>query len=390
MEIKTVGVVGCGLMGSGIVELAAKKGYAVVVREINDDFLAKGLKRIQDSTAYAVKKEKLTAADRDAVLARIKGTTKMEDLAHVDLAIEAAIENLDLKKSIFEELDRVTRPEIILASNTSSLAVTEMASKTRRNPLFGLERGQQIGDLADHGLVGCGRYAIAAEPFRQIHHTARERHPTQHVRTAADIELKPHHLGRATADINDNRMTVAWIEERCAAGKRQRRLLAAADNVEPNAGLGLDSGDKLGAIVGATAGFRCDSANAADMAAPHFVGTGLERVDRTVHGRLGQVPAGMDAFAEAHYAGECIDDAEAVARRTRDEQPAVIGAEIDGGVGVAEAAAAGTPRTGANIGAEISRLVKTHRLTPGRNRVPESVARRMARLPRRPGKLLKP
>lgn len=132
MEIKTIGVVGCGLMGSGIVELAAKKGYAVVVREINDEFLQKGLERIQDSTAYAVKKEKMTAADRDALLARIKGTTKMEDLAPVDLAIEAAIENLDLKKSIFEELDRVTRPEVILASNTSSLAVTEMASKTRR------------------------------------------------------------------------------------------------------------------------------------------------------------------------------------------------------------------------------------------------------------------
>ena len=132
MEIKTVGVVGCGLMGSGIAELAAKKGYTVIVREINDDFLAKGLQRIQDSTAYAVKKEKMTAADREALLARIRGTTRMEDLAPVDLAIEAAIENLELKKSIFEELDRITRPDVILASNTSSLAVTEMASKTRR------------------------------------------------------------------------------------------------------------------------------------------------------------------------------------------------------------------------------------------------------------------
>jgi len=132
MEIKTVGVVGCGLMGSGIAELAAKKGYTVIVREINDDFLAKGLQRIQDSTAYAVKKEKMTAADREALLARIRGTTQMEDLAAADLVIEAAIENLELKKSIFAELDRITRPDVILASNTSSLAVTEMASKTRR------------------------------------------------------------------------------------------------------------------------------------------------------------------------------------------------------------------------------------------------------------------
>jgi 3-hydroxybutyryl-CoA dehydrogenase len=119
-------------MGSGIAELAAKKGYTVIVREINDDFLAKGLQRIQDSTAYAVKKEKMTAADREALLARIRGTTQMEDLAPADLVIEAAIENLELKKSIFAELDHITRPDVILASNTSSLAVTEMASKTRR------------------------------------------------------------------------------------------------------------------------------------------------------------------------------------------------------------------------------------------------------------------
>ena len=132
MEIKNVGVVGCGLMGSGIVELVAKNGYNVIVREINDDFLQKGLGRVQGSMGRAVDRGKLAAADRDATWARIKGTTRMEDLAGVDLAIEAAIENLELKKSIFKELDQVTRPEVILASNTSSLAVTEMASMTRR------------------------------------------------------------------------------------------------------------------------------------------------------------------------------------------------------------------------------------------------------------------
>jgi len=132
MEIKTVGVVGCGLMGSGIVELCAKGGYNVIVREINDDFLSKGLARIQNSMAGAVKRGKLTEADRDAAWARIKGTTNMADLANVDLAVEAAIENLDLKKSIFKELDQVTHPDAILASNTSSLAVTEMASMTKR------------------------------------------------------------------------------------------------------------------------------------------------------------------------------------------------------------------------------------------------------------------
>lgn len=132
MEIKTVGVVGCGLMGSGIVELVAKNGYDVVVREINDDFLQQGLKRVQGSMARAVEKGKLSAADRDAAWARIKGTTNMADLAPADLVIEAAIENLDLKKQIFKGLDQITRPDVILASNTSSLAVTQMASVTKR------------------------------------------------------------------------------------------------------------------------------------------------------------------------------------------------------------------------------------------------------------------
>lgn len=132
MEIKTVGIIGCGLMGSGIAEVAARCGYNVVVREVNDDLLKKGLERVQGSMARAVDKGKLSATDRDAALARIKGTTTWKDLEAADLVVEAAIENLELKKNIFKELDAVTRPEAILASNTSSLAVTEMASVTRR------------------------------------------------------------------------------------------------------------------------------------------------------------------------------------------------------------------------------------------------------------------
>ncbi len=132
MEIKNVGIVGCGLMGSGIVELVAKNGYNVVVREINDDFLQKGLARVQSSMARAVERGKLSAADRDATWGRIKGTTNMADLAKSDLVVEAAIENLELKKSIFRELDEITRPEVIIASNTSSLAVIEMAAMTHK------------------------------------------------------------------------------------------------------------------------------------------------------------------------------------------------------------------------------------------------------------------
>jgi 3-hydroxybutyryl-CoA dehydrogenase len=132
MAIKTVGVVGCGLMGSGIVEVVAKSGYRVVVREVNDEFLKKGLDRIQGSLSRAVDRNKLSAADRDAARERITGTTNIQEMAKCDLVIEAVVENLKLKKEIFKELDQVTRPDVILASNTSSLAVTEMAGMTRK------------------------------------------------------------------------------------------------------------------------------------------------------------------------------------------------------------------------------------------------------------------
>ena len=132
MEIKKVGVVGCGLMGSGIVEVCAKAGYEVVVSEINDDFLQKGMDRINRSLNRAVSKGKVTREEMDAALARVKGTTDTADFAFCDLVIEAAIENMELKKRIFAELDGILRPEAIIGSNTSSLCVTEMASATKR------------------------------------------------------------------------------------------------------------------------------------------------------------------------------------------------------------------------------------------------------------------
>jgi len=132
MEIRKVGVVGCGLMGSGIVETCARAGYQVTVREINQELLNKGLANIQKSMSRAVDKGKLTAEERDAAWARIHGTVDMRDLADCDLVIEAAIENMELKKQIFQELDGLLAPHAIIASNTSSLCVTEMASVTKR------------------------------------------------------------------------------------------------------------------------------------------------------------------------------------------------------------------------------------------------------------------
>jgi 3-hydroxybutyryl-CoA dehydrogenase len=132
MELKNIGVVGCGLMGSGIVEACARAGYAVTVREINDEVLKKGLDRVKKSIGKGVARKKLTQADMDAALGRIQGSTDLADLAGSDLVIEAAVENMALKKEIFAQLDQLCAPQVILSSNTSSLCVTEMAAVTGR------------------------------------------------------------------------------------------------------------------------------------------------------------------------------------------------------------------------------------------------------------------
>ncbi|HEY8684793.1 MAG TPA: 3-hydroxybutyryl-CoA dehydrogenase [Chloroflexota bacterium] len=132
MDITTVGVVGAGLMGSGIAEQAARSGYQVVVREIDDDALAAGSARISRSMARAIERGKMTMEERDEVLGRIKGTTDLNDMAGCDLVIEAIVENLDMKKDVFRELDRITDSEAILASNTSSVSITALAAVTTR------------------------------------------------------------------------------------------------------------------------------------------------------------------------------------------------------------------------------------------------------------------
>ncbi len=132
MDIKHVGVVGCGLMGSGIVETCARAGYEVTVREINAVALQQGLERLEESMKKGLSRGKLSQADMTAALARIKGTLDLPDLAASDLVIEAIVENMALKKEIFAQLDQLCAPEVILASNTSSLSITEMASVTMR------------------------------------------------------------------------------------------------------------------------------------------------------------------------------------------------------------------------------------------------------------------
>jgi len=132
MEIKKVGVVGCGTMGGGIVQVCAQSGYPVVVSEINEELLKKGLASIDKFMSASVEKGRLSQEDKDATLARIKGTTDTKDFNDCDLVIEAAIENMDLKKKIFADLDKVCPKHAILASNTSCLSIIDMAMETGR------------------------------------------------------------------------------------------------------------------------------------------------------------------------------------------------------------------------------------------------------------------
>ncbi|HZU14799.1 MAG TPA: 3-hydroxybutyryl-CoA dehydrogenase [Chloroflexota bacterium] len=132
MEIKTVGVVGSGLMGSGIIETVARCGYNVVAREVNDEAVQGGRKRVQTSMGRGVERGKLSDAERQQAESRITWTTSLGDLSDADLVIEAIIENLDAKKDLFQELSRITRPDVIIASNTSSVSITELAAVTSR------------------------------------------------------------------------------------------------------------------------------------------------------------------------------------------------------------------------------------------------------------------
>lgn len=136
MKIEKVGVLGCGLMGSGIAEVCAKAGIETVVREVNSDFLEKGMARLQKSLDRGVEKGKLSAEDRDASLKRLSGTTDDGDLADCDLIIEAIVENVEEKCRTYAALDGIVKKEALFASNTSSLTITELAMSTERSDRF--------------------------------------------------------------------------------------------------------------------------------------------------------------------------------------------------------------------------------------------------------------
>ena len=132
MNISTFGVVGAGQMGNGIAQVAAASGLKVIMSDIKDEFVAKGLATIGKNLSRNVEKGKMTSADKDAILARITPTTKLADMAAADYVVEAAVEREDLKFNIFRELDSLCPPAVILASNTSSIPIGRIAAQTKR------------------------------------------------------------------------------------------------------------------------------------------------------------------------------------------------------------------------------------------------------------------
>jgi len=132
MTIQTVGVIGAGTMGNGIAHVFAKSGFDVILVDVEDRFLQRGLDTIAKNLEREVAKSKITAENRDAALKRIRTTTKRADLASADFVVEAATEKFDIKAEILRDLDAITRPEIILATNTSSISITKVAALTKR------------------------------------------------------------------------------------------------------------------------------------------------------------------------------------------------------------------------------------------------------------------
>ncbi len=132
MEIKKVGVVGCGIMGSGIAHTTAQFGYQVLINDISEDLVKKGLSVVSLSLKKNVEKNKITQTEMDAILARIRGTTDINEFKDCDLVVEAVIEDIEVKKNVFAKLDKICPADTVLATNTSVLSVTDIAVATKR------------------------------------------------------------------------------------------------------------------------------------------------------------------------------------------------------------------------------------------------------------------
>jgi 3-hydroxybutyryl-CoA dehydrogenase len=134
-QVETVGVVGAGTMGNGIAQVAATSGYDVVMRDVEQSFVDRGMDAIEDSLSRLVRKDDLTEAEADAVVDRVYGTTDLADLSTADLVVEAVVEEMDVKRDVFADLDRICDEDVVLATNTSTLSITTIAAATDRPEL---------------------------------------------------------------------------------------------------------------------------------------------------------------------------------------------------------------------------------------------------------------
>jgi len=136
MQVKKIGVIGAGQMGHGISLVAAKSGFDVILRDVKDEYVKKGLGKIERFLDKSIEKGKMTADEKKKILSHLKGTTKLEDLKDVDLVIEAIFENIKVKKELFQDLDKICKKETYFASNTSTIPITDLASVTMRPEHF--------------------------------------------------------------------------------------------------------------------------------------------------------------------------------------------------------------------------------------------------------------
>jgi 3-hydroxybutyryl-CoA dehydrogenase len=184
MEIKTIGVVGAGQMGNGIAQVASHSGFRVIMSDIADSFIQKGMNTISKNLDRMVEKGKIPSKIKNEIMGRIKGTIQLKELGEVDFVVEAATENESLKLNIFKELDQVCRKEIILSSNTSSISITKIASATQRpsqvigmhfmNPvpvmqlveiIRGLQTSQETFDMVKSLSEKMGKTPVEANDF---------------------------------------------------------------------------------------------------------------------------------------------------------------------------------------------------------------------------------
>jgi 3-hydroxybutyryl-CoA dehydrogenase len=199
MQVQKIGVLGAGQMGHGIAQVAAQAGYHVVLRDVEQRFVEKGLAGIQKNLARAVEKGKMSKADADAAVARVHGTVDLKALADCDLVIEAIVENLEIKKKTWQELDAIVKPSAVFASNTSSIPITLLATQTKRPTRF------------------CGMHFFNPVPVMKLVELIRAVETSDE--TAALVKHIGEKLGKTVVEVNDypgfvsNRVLMPMINE---------------------------------------------------------------------------------------------------------------------------------------------------------------------------------